>query len=296
MKVKLVVLALLLSICVNGHTQNYNTFSGTIRFSGGFVGDALFAVFMILPRAIHEGLKQEGYADTFSGWLHANHLSFLRFSNNGFDILYPQWTMSFSNDDIKLEQTSTGRNYKLQLLFDNRCYINYLGYHLNWRDPFSRFGFSFGMDYELRKFNLWNKYYRDGQYHFWSIDNKIQSLVPSLGLRYRLISPGKEVDGFPVNMVLEVGISYAIAISFENDGYTDSHNVYCIDALNNGFRSLLGIAITTNKYGSLYLRWTKDLYNLYNNDYIANDNKGYLYNNKVTTNLSCLCIGWATFL
>ena len=77
---------------------------------------------------------------------------------------------------------------------------------------------------------------------------------------------------------------------------TDALNNYNADALNNGFRSSLGMAITTNKWGSLVVRWIKDLYNLYNNDHIATDSNGYLYNNEVKSSISYFSIGYSTFL
>lgn len=235
---------------------------------------------------------------SFSGWMRDNHIGFLRFFNAGYDFLVPQWSMSFSNDDIKLDQFyARFDNTFHDLFFWDDHYINYMGYSINWKDPFSRFGFYFGADYELRKFSLEYKYEAPGHYHFWSVNNEIQSLVPFAGIRYRLISPEREIEGFPINIVLEAGLSYAVVFNFKNKVMsTDVLNNYSMDALNNGFRSSLGIALTTNKWGSLYVRWIKDLYNLYNNDHIATDSNGYLYNNEVKSSISYFSIGYSTFL
>ena len=171
-----------------------------------------------------------------------------------------------------------------------------MGYNINWKDPFSRFGFYFGADYELRKFSLDYTYKAPYQYDHWSVNNEIQSLVPSAGIRYRLISPEKEIEGFPINVVLEAGVSYSIILNFKNDIGNNSLDSYSKDALNNGFRTQLGVALTTNKYGAIYARWIKDLYNLYNNDYIATDRNGYLYSTEINTSTSYFSIGYSTFL
>lgn len=289
----------LVFLTINTNAQKFGTLSGTIRFSGGLGGAAMIYSPMLTTWLLYEGFSSKGYGVTYSGWVRDNHLSFLRFFNAGYDFLYPQWFMSFSDENIKMEQTyAHSDNTFIDVFFTNDNYINYIGYYLNWKDPFSRYGFYCGIDYELRKFSLTYKSFSSNSYHYWHTRNEIQSLVPSVGLRYRLISPDKEVDGFPFNIVLEAGLSYAIVIKFNNeiDYYTDALNNYSTDALNNGFRAQLGIAITTNKWGSLYLRWNKDLYNFYNNDNIAKDKNGYLYNNTIKTNLSCFSFGWATFL
>lgn len=299
MRRNLLILAILASIATSGHSQSFGTLSGTIRYSGGLLGGAMLFSPMMTSWLLFEGFSDKGNGGYFSDWIRDNHLSFLRFFNAGYDYLIPQWSMTFSNDDIKLGPIyATKDNTFHELFFTNDNYINYIGYYINWKDQFSRFGFYCGIDYELRKFSLEYKSNIPNHYNYWHTHNEIQSLVPSVGLRYRLISPEKEIDGFPFNVVVEAGLSYAIVVNYKNDvDYrTDSWNNYSIDALNNGFRTSIGIAITTNKWGALYVRWGKDLYNLYNNDYIATDNKGYLYNNEIKNNFSYFSIGYATFL
>lgn len=282
---------------MNENTQDFNTLSGSIRFSGGVLGGM-----MLFPQMMCVGLigamQPRAYSADLLELIRNNHLSFLRFINAGYDYLVPQWSMTFSNDDIKLGQVTAKDNTFHELFFRNDSYVNYIGYYINRKDLFSRFGFYCGIDYELRKFSIEYKSSIILDYHYWHTHNEIQSLVPSVGLRYRLISPKNEIDGFPFNFVIEAGISYAIVVNYKNDvDYsTDSWNNYSIDALNNGFRTSIGIAITTNKWGSLYLRWIKDLYNLYNNDYIATNVNGYLYNNEIKTTTSYISIGWSTFL
>lgn len=224
-------------------------------------------------------LIEQGFSlkkPTVSNWLNSNH-NFFRFFNMGYDYLIPYWSMTSSNNEMELQRPYNGD-------FENNQYINSIGYFLNWRSPFSRFGVYCGMDYEWRRFLL---AYPPDQYRLPS-SNEIHSLVPSFGLRFRLINPEKEIDGFPFNIVLEAGMSFAAVVKYENkEGYS-------ADALNNGFRSLVGISITTNKFGSLHVRWSKDLYQLYNSDYMATD--GYLFNNEITNNFNCISIGYATFL
>ncbi len=300
MKIKLLIVVLLASITINVNSQNFSTWSGTIRFSGGLLGAGMVFSPMMTTWMIYEGFKLGGYSNgaSFSGWMRDNHVGFLRFFNAGYDFLIPQWSMSFSNDNIKLDRFyARFDNTFHDLFFTNDCFVNYMGYNINWKDPFSRFGFYIGADYELRKFSLEYKYQDPNQYHFWSVNNEIQSLVPSAGIRYRLISPEKEIEGFPINVVLEAGLSYSFILNFKNDvGGTDSWNNYSTDALNNGFRTQLGLALTTNRYGSICVRWIKDLYNLYNNDYIATQRNGYLYGTEVNSSTSYFSIGYSTFL
>ena len=98
-------------------------------------------------------------------------------------------------------------------------------------------------------------------------------------------------------MVFEAGLSYACVIDYKNKVSSTDHLIgYGTEALNNGFRVQLGIVLTTNKWGSLNLRWNKDLYDLYNNDNISTISNGCLYNNTITNSFSCFSIGWATFL
>lgn len=306
MRIKTIILVLLLSISIISNSQNFSALSGTIRFSGGLLGGAMMYAPMSMGFLIGGGLKGSFGLD-FPNVIRNNHLSFLRFYNAGYGFVIPQWSITFSNDEVKLGQITASDDNKFHdLFFTNDCYINYIGYNINWRDPFSRFGLYCGADYELRKYSLDFSSYSShwyNQYYHCLIYNEIQLFVPSVGLRYRLIDPDKEIEGFPFNIVLESGISYAIILGFKNEVHSgEALENYTINALNNGFRSQLGIAITSNKFGSLYLRWAKDLYNLYNNDYIATDNKGYLYNkelkyhNVVKTSFSFFCIGWATFL
>lgn len=304
MRIKLLIIVLLASITINANSQNFNTWSGTIRFSGGLLGAGMVFSPMMATWGIYEGFKWRygdgGYNNgaSFSGWMRDNHIGFLRFFNAGYDFVVPQWSMSFSNDEIIVDQrVSSKDNLFNSLFFWDDHYINYMGYYLNWKDPFSRFGFYCGADYELRTFGLEYKFIAPGQYHAWSVHNEIQSLVPSVGIRYRLISPEREIEGFPINIVLEAGLSYAVVLNLKNKVMsTDALNNYNADALNNGFRSSLGMAITTNKWGSLVVRWIKDLYNLYNNDHIATDSNGYLYNNEVKSSISYFSIGYSTFL
>lgn len=298
MRKKLVLLVLLTSVTINANSQNFSTWSGTIRFSGGLLGGMMVFAPTMTAGIAYAAAADKSYGADIPGWIRNNHLSFLRFFNAGYDFLIPQWSMAFSNDEIIVDQRVSGKdNLFNDLFFWDDHYINYMGYYLNWKDPFSRFGFYCGADYELRTFGLEYKSITPGQYHYWSVHNEIQSLVPSVGIRYRLISPEREIEGLPINIVLETGLSYAFVLNFKNKvTSTDALNNYSTDALNNGFRSSLGMAITTNKWGSLYVRWIKDLYNLYNNDNIAKDSNGYLYNNEVKSSISYFSIGYSTFL
>lgn len=303
MKIKIAFVAIIMAITLNANSQNFSTWSGTIRFSGGLLGAGMVFSPMMTTWMIYEGFKfrysDNGYSNgaSFSGWMRDNHVGFLRFFNAGYDFLVPQWSMSFSNDNIKFDRFyARFDNTFHDLFFTNDCYINYMGYNINWKDPFSRFGFYFGADYELRKFSLDYTYNAPNQYDHWAVNNEIQSLVPSAGIRYRLISPEKEIEGFPINVVLEAGVSYSIILNFKNDIGNNSLNSYSKDALNNGFRTQFGVALTTNKYGAIYVRWIKDLYNLYNNDYIAKDRNGYLYGTEINTSTSYFSIGYSTFL
>lgn len=270
---------LLTSVSISTNAQNFGTWSGTIRIGGGNYGPVysyITPVTVVLLRT----LKFTGFSDKdFQNWSSRQHGAF-RFFNIGGDILLPNWTMTASNEEIELSKWDDDN-----FLNDYaRQYTYYIGYYFNWKSTFSRIGLFIGADYEWKNFIL----------HFTKppypnvARNKIHSLVPTVGLRYRLLSPLKEIEGFPFNVVLEGGMSFVVNVKYDNtDGYG-------LEALNNGFRPMLGIAITTNRYGSIHIRWTKDLYNLFNNDYSATE--GSLFNNKIYNDFSCYSIGWTIFI
>lgn len=284
-RLKVLLVSVLASITINASAQNFSSLSGTVRLSCGWVGDAVFSapVYSIWLTRLGFLLDGEG---TFSGWIRQNHNTFLRFFNVGYDFHFPQWTMASANNTIELMRPF-GKNYsKMFEFFGDNNYIHYIGYHFNWRDPFSRLGFYAGADYEWRNFAISYQPEIDAVYRLTS-HNEIHSIVPAAGVRFRLISPEKEIDGFPINVVLEAGLSYAIAIKYNND------KDYGTDALNNGFRANVGVHITTNKYGSIHVRWNKDLYKLYSSDYVATD--GFLANEEISNSFSCFSVGWASF-
>ena len=284
-RLKVLLVSVLASITINANAQNFSSLSGTVRLSCGWVGDAVFSAPVYYIWLTRLGLLLDGEG-TFSGWIRQNHNTFLRFFNVGYDFHFPQWTMASANNTIELMHPF-GKNYsKMFEFFEDNNYIHYIGYHFNWRDPFSRLGFYAGADYEWRNFAISYQPEIDAVYRLTS-HNEIHSIVPAAGVRFKLISPEKEIDGFPINVVLEAGLSYAIAIKYNND------KDYGTDALNNGFRANVGVHITTNKYGSIHVRWNKDLYKLYNSDYVATD--GFLANEEISNSFSCFSVGWASF-
>lgn len=283
MKRRILILALLATIPFHANSQNFSSLSGTIRLGGlGWVWGTVAGAYMGSACLIQQGFMLE--KPTVSNWLHENHNVF-RFFNLGYDVVVPMWSIISSNEVIELQRPVS---FQDNTAHGNDHYMSYVGYYFNWRSPFSRFGFYCGMDYEWRRFDLVHTIDEPYNYQHWRANNNIQSLVPAAGVRIRLIDPSKEIEGFPINIVLEAGVSYAAVIKYENN------KGYGKDAVNNGFRAVAGLSITTNKYGSLHLRWTKDLYNLYNNNYNATE--GFLLNNEIKNNFSYFSIGWATFL
>lgn len=283
MKIKSLVLAFFLLVVASGYSQRYehssgfSTLSGTIRigfpiFPWGVASVAIMGV----ANLVQEGFLLEDF--TISNWMKGNH-NFFRFFNMGYDYLVPQWSVASPNNEIELI-----RPYRHYTDLGGNSYIYYVGYYLNWRSQFTRFGFYCGIDYEWRTFML---SYPPNQYRLPML-SEIQSLLPACGVRYRLIDPMKEIDGFLFNIVLEAGITYAYVIKYEND------EKYDIDALNNGFKSLIGVSITTNKFGSIHVRWSKDLYQVFNRNYKAT--YGILRDYEITNNFGCISIGYATFL
>lgn len=279
MKIKSILSILLTSIAITANSQNFGTWSGTIRLGGGQYG-TIYSFGSPVIAGLLRAFSFTGWTDKdFQNWSSEQHGAF-RFLNIGGDILVPNWSMTASNAEIELNRWDDDNFLNDPV----NQYTYYVGYFFNWRSLFSRFGLFFGADYEWKNFVI----------HFPLppypnvAHNKIHSLVPTVGLRYRLISPMKEIEGFPFNIVLEGGLSYVVNIKYNNyDGYD-------LDALNNGFRPMIGIAITTNRFGSIHLRWTKDLYNLFNNDY--NPVEGPLYNNEIYNEFSCMSIGWSIFI
>lgn len=276
MKNKSFLIVILTSIIISTNAQNFGTFSGTIRIGGGLYGTC-FSYGVPVTVGLLQGFGVTDF--DFNKWSNEQH-TFMRYFNIGGDLLIPKWSMSASNTSIELHRPL--EDYQTNFLNHTvRQYTNYVGYYFNWDHPFTRIGCYFGADYEWKSFVLFYPYPNTSY-------NKIQALIPAAGLRYRLISPRTEMKGFPFNVVLESGLSFVIHTKYEN-----SYG-YGLDALNNGFRPMLGVAVTTYRFGSIHLRWTKDLYQLFNNNYTATD--GFLYNNKISNNFSCYSIGWAIFL
>lgn len=280
MKIKPILAALLISIAISANSQNFRTWSGSFRFGGGLYGTIYSYVTPVTISLLHI-LNTSGLNIGFDvdKWSKDEH-TFYRFLKISGDVLIPNWTIYASNMAVEIQRPFDDSQTN-SLNHSVRQYVNFLGYYLNWRSTFNRIGGWLGCDIEWRSF-LVN--YSNSIISY----NNIRSYVPSCGLRYRLISPMKEIEGFPFNIVLEGGLSYVYNTSYYNsDGYNK-------DALNNGFRAMLGIAVTTNSYGSIHLRWTKDLYNLFNNDFSAT--KGPLFNNELYNQFSCYSFGWSIFI
>lgn len=276
MKNSILSLAILLSLTITANSQSFGTWSGTIRIGGGTYGTVYSYVTPVTVGLLRAFKFTEWDDKDFQNWSNEEHGVF-RFFNIGGDILVPSWSMMASNTDIELLRGDDD-NFLNDAV---NQYTYYLGYYFNWRSIFTRFGMFFGADYEWKNFDIHYPYPNVSH-------NKIHSLVPTLGLRFRLISPMKEIEGVPFNIVLEGGLSYVVNIKYDNyDGYD-------LDALNNGFRPMLGISITTNRFGSIHLRWTKNLFNLFNNDYEADN--GPLQNNEIINDFGCYSIGWAIFI
>ena len=276
MKIKSILTILLTSIAITANSQNFGTWSGTIRIGGGTYGTVYSYVTPVTVGLLRTFNFTDWKDKDFQNWSNEQHGAF-RFLNIGGDILVPKWSMTASNVDIELLRGDDD-NFLNDAV---NQYTYYIGYYFNWRSTLSRFGLFFGADYEWKNFDIHYPYPNVSH-------NKIHSIVPSFGLRYRLISPMKEIEGFPFNIVLEGGLSYVVNIKYDN------YDNYDIEALNNGFRPMLGVVITTNRFGSIHLRWTKDLYNLFNNDY--NPVEGPLYNNEIYNEFSCMSIGWSIFI
>lgn len=276
MKIKSILAVLLTMIAITAHSQNFGTWSGTIRLGGGTYGTVYSYVTPVTVGLLRAFKFTDWNDKDFQKWSSEQHGAF-RFFNIGGDILVPNWSMTASNVDIELLRGDDDNFLNTPV----NQYTYYIGYYFNWRSAFSRFGLFFGADYEWKNFDMHYPYPNVSH-------NKIHSIAPTFGLRYRLFSPMKEIEGFPFNIVLEGGISYIVNIKYDN------YEGYDLEALNNGFRPMLGIAITTNRFGSIHLRWTKDVYNLFNNEYTPT--KGPLYNNKIYNEFSCMSIGWSIFI
>ena len=292
MKFKALLIGVLASITISANAQNFSSLSGTVRLSCGWVGDAVFSVPVYSVWLTRLGFFLDGKG-TFSGWIRQNHNTFLRFFNVGYDIIIPQWTMTSANKSIEIMRPFTKNFSDIYDFFGGNNYIHYIGYYFNWKDPFSRLGYYAGADYEWRNFAV--AYQSEADFIKHTSHHEIRSIVPAAGVRFRLISPDKEIEGFPINVVLEAGLSYAIVTNYKNrkDFSSEEGSFYGADALNNGFRVNVGVYITTNKFGSIHVKWNKDLYNLYSNKYVATE--GFLADDEIKNNFSNFTIGWASF-
>lgn len=277
MRNRLFSLIFLSLFSLNSYSQEFGTLSGTIRFGGGTYGTGFsFGTPLIV------GILQAFHLSDFdcNDWASEQH-SVLRFFNVGGDILVPNWSITSTKGNLQLHRPL--EDYEVDGFWGDELkqYTSYFGYYLNWRSHFSRWGGYLGIDYEWRNFLVMYPYPNVAY-------NKIHAIVPAVGVRYRLINPLNEIQGVPFNIVLEGGISYVINTHYDNN------EGYGLEALNNGARPMIGVAITTNRFGSIHLRWSKDSFDLFNSGYEAT--KGFLNNNIIHNDFSCVSIGWALFL
>lgn len=267
MRIKFFLFVFFLSIAFRSNAQNTGTWSGTIRLGGGTLGSG-FCVLWPVYVFLHNVDRTD---EDIQNRIHRLHSTY-RFVNLDFELTMHDWPLTTTRGNMPIEDGS------VSYFNIYRQYSYSVGYYFSWKSLFSRWGIFFGGDYEWKDFSFDS---------YWG-DHKIHSIVPAVGLRYRLLSPLKEIEGFPFNIVLEGGLSCVIKIKYDND------EGYGMGALNNGMRTMLGLAVTTNRFGSIHFRWTKDLYNLFNNDYSAV--AGPLFNNEITTNFSLYSIGWSIFI
>ncbi len=260
--------------------ERFGTWSGTIRLGGGLYG-TLYSYLTPVTVGLLRVFKFTNWSETdYRNWSKEQHGA-MRFFNVGGDILIPNWTMTGTKANIELLRPL--EDYQVDGFLDGglKQYTTFVGYFFNWRSQTSGLGMFFGADYEWRNFRIHYPYPNVSH-------NKIHSLVPTFGLRYRIIDPIRFEKTLKFSVVVEAGMSYVFNVKYVN---TDN---YDLDALNNGFRPMLGIAVTTTRFGSIHLRWTKDLYNLFNKDYQATE--GLLYDNEVDNTFSSISIGWAIFI
>lgn len=169
------------------------------------------------------------------------------------DFHIPAWSMSQGGNDLPLASPRWWGFLAADLKHD---YNFSYGYEISWVSKVVPVGAYIGIDYEWRQVCL-----EEG---LLAGRHQTQAILPSAGIRVHLLGIGFE-RSHNWNIVLEGGASFNYATK-----YTSFFD-WGRSAVNNGFRSRLGIAFSTQRFGAYYVRWEHDMYDFFNQNFSMPD-------------------------
>lgn len=173
------------------------------------------------------------------------------------DAHLPAWSLSRDGTDIPL-----GAPKWWTLLYPNvRNNYNFsVGYELSAKFFRLPLGLYAGADFEWRNVNIQTGGVLSGLH-------KMTSFLPSAGIRIRVLGNGFE-RRHNWNIVLDCGTYYNLPLR-----YRSFTNWNTAEALGKGFRPRVGLIFSTVHNGSYYIRWEKDMYDLFNQDFTLPDGR-----------------------
>ena len=215
-----------------------------------FRGSGIYGMFPAMLIAMSDAVifeDDEALSDPVARWLIPTseldmHIPFWSLSQNGekLPLGSPRWWSFFYPDQ---------RN--------NFCFA--LGYEFSAK--FFRFpiGLYAGSDFEWRKINVQTEGVMSGLH-------SMTLFMPSAGIRIRMLGIAFE-RRHNWNIVLDCGTYYNLPLKYE------SFNNWGKDVLGKGFRPRVGLIFSTVNKGSYFIRWEKEMYNMFNQDYTLPDGR-----------------------
>lgn len=189
-----------------------------------------------------------------------------------FEMHVPEWSLSDENGEIPM---MAPRWWSFLLPDWKHNYKCSIGYELSWKSLLYPIGLYASINHEWQQI-----YIRDGLY---SGKHKVSSFVPIAGIRLRLLGVGFEMDN-NWNIVLDAGAAYVYRHKARN------FYGWGKEAFSNGIRPRVGLAVSTIRYGTLFLRYEKDLFNFFNPDFV--DENLPISLPKTENVFSSLTLGW----
>lgn len=271
MKTKRFVIALLLLVGlfqpqIQAQDKLYrNIFHGSPKMRGGLYTGLYGAMFGSFSAIVTE--SEAPWETPTLRWL---------LPTSEMDLHIPAWSLTQSGNDVPLEKADWWSILYPDLIHN---YNFAVGYEFSWKSLEIPLGAYVGADVEWRQIC-----FKEGMI---AGKHRMTFFVPSAGLRFRLLGNGFERKN-SWNIVLDCGAAYSYAMKYKNFYQWDTN------ALGNGFRPRIGLIFSTLDHGSFYVRWEKDMYELFNNDFTLPDGRKPFDN--MHSEFYSIILGWALFI
>lgn len=265
----------MLSPHANGQQLRRSVFHGSPKMRGDLSAVAYTVLYYVRLRSDIDDYNVLDYNENIERAIKNPVMRWLKPSTE-IDFHIPGWSMSQFDEDIPLAAPDWWSIFYPDMVHD---YNFSIGYEFSWKSLLMPFGAYFGLDFEWRQLCI-DKGTLTGKH-------RVRAFLPSAGVRLYLLGNRFERE-HSWNIVADCGGSYNIPV-----WYSNFFN-WSIDALGRGFRSRLGIGVSTLDYGCLYIRWEKDLYNFFNTDFCLPDGRHPFENQ---SNLfSSIIVGWSLLI